>query len=284
MTDEDRSGEATRTLEALFASLRKVRPEALGDLRRVQTVSRVLLQNEARRTEQRFGENHPRTRTLRASLEQNLDNIQGIELGLELANIEVAEVAEDQALIHGRVVDERSRGVGGLFVSISDEEGKTLTPLGRAETGASGYYALVVDPDALARVSEAAREGVFLTVRTARDEVVHQEFDSLTIAEGDRKTAGVVLKREDLIGGVHRTEYRRETGYEAPEVHEEADLEDVWGIGPKRADQLRWAGITDVRALSEAEDERLRSILGNVNVQKLKLDSAAVLERARGQT
>jgi predicted flap endonuclease-1-like 5' DNA nuclease len=277
---EDRSGELTRTLGELFEGLRDSRLEALGELDQIQTMSRVLLQYEARRIDERFGEDHPRSRSVKASLEQNLDNIRGIELELESAGIEVAEAEENQTLIHGRVVDERSHGVGGLFVTISDEEGRTLTPFGRAETDAAGYYALVVDPDALARVSEVAREGVFLTVRTRRGEIVHQEFDPLTIAEGDRKTAEVVLRREDLIGGTRRTtEYRRETGYEASE---EPELEDVWGIGPKRADLLRRAGITSVRALSEAEDERLKDILGNVDVQKLKQDSAAVLEGTRG--
>ena len=277
--DEDRSGELTRTLEELFESLRDSHLAALSDLAQIQTMSRVLLQYEARRIDERFGEDHVRSRSVKASLEQNLDNIEGIGLELEVSGIEVAEAEENQTLIHGRVVDERSRGVGGLVVSISDEEGRTLTPFGRAETDASGYYALVVDPDALARVSEAAREGVFLTVRTGRGEIVHQEFEPLTIAEGDRKTAEVVLRREDLIGGTRRTEYRRETGYEASE---EPDLEDVWGIGPKRADLLRRAGITSVRALSEAEDERLKDILGNVDVQKLKQGSVTVLGRARG--
>jgi predicted flap endonuclease-1-like 5' DNA nuclease len=279
MMNDGGSAEFTRTLEELFDNLGSSRLEALGDLDRVQTVSRVLLQYEARRIDEKLGEDHPRARSFRASLDQNLDNIEGIGLEMEIAGIEAAEVEENQTLIHGRVVDEQSRGVGGLFVSISDEEGRTLTPFGRYETDASGYYALVVDPDALARVSEATREGVFLTVSTRQGEVVHSEFDPLTIAEGDRKTAEVVLNREDLISGARRTEYRRETGYESFGAAEEPDLEDVYGIGPKRADLLRRAGITSVRALSEAEDERLEDILGNVDVQKLKRDSVAVLER-----
>jgi len=274
------SAEFTRTLEELFDNLRSSRLEALVELDRVQTVSRVLLQYEARRIDEKLGNDHPRAQSFRTSLDQNLDNIKGIGLEMELAGIQAAEVEADQTLIHGRVVDEQSRGVGGIYVSISDEEGRTLIPFGRDETDAAGYYALVVDPDALARVSEAAREGVFLTVSTRQGEVVHSEFDPLTIAEGDRKTAEVVLNREHLISGVRRTEYRRETGYESFGAAEEPELEDVYGIGPKRADLLRRAGITDVRALSEAEDERLKDILGNVDVQKLKRDSVALLERA----
>jgi helix-hairpin-helix protein len=285
MIDEnERLARLTGALEEVFASLEGSRSEALNELKELQIISRVLLQNEALRLDKEFGRDHPRTRALQLSLEQNLNNITQFTAATQIAAITVPEVDENQTLIHGRVIDEEFRGVGGLFVSMEDEEGRTLTPLGRAETDASGYYALVIDPAAIERVSEAAREGVFLTVRTSKDEVVHREFNPLRIAVGDRGIVEVVLKREDLIGGVSRAEYRREAGYEASGVAEDVDLEDVWGIGPKRADRLREAGITDVQALSEADEGRLREILGDVDVQRFKRDSAALLEQARGET
>jgi hypothetical protein len=284
MTNDERLVGLTGTLEELFASLEDSRSETLDEVKELQIISRVLLQNEAERVEDKFGADHPRIRALRSSLEQNLINITEFTAATQLAAITVPKVDENQTLIHGRVIDEELRGVGGLFVSMEDEEGRTLTPLGRSETDASGYYALVIDPDALEKVSEAAREGVYLTVRTSKDEVVHREFNPLRIAEGARGIVEVVVKREDLIGGVSRAEYRRETGYEASKASEEPDLEDIWGIGPKRADLLRQAGITDVRALSEADEGRLREIFGNVDVLRFKKDSAALLEQARGET
>jgi hypothetical protein len=268
--------------EEPFAILKDSRLEALDEVRDLQIAGRVLLQNETARMDRKLGGDHPRTRSLRSSLEQNLNNITDLEVETEIAGITIPEVDERQTLIHGRVIDEKFHGIQGLFVSLADGEGRHLAPLGRSETDASGYYALVVDPDSLERFSEVAREGVFLTVSTARGETVHQEFDPMTIAEGDRKIVEVVLTRVDLIGGARRTEYRRDTGYETSGAHEEADLEDVRGIGPKRADLLRRAGIADVRALYEADDERLKDILGNVDVQELKQDSAAVLEGTRG--
>ncbi len=284
MDDNERLVRLTGTLENVFASLEDSRSEALNEVRELQIISRVLLQNEAMRLDRKVGRDHPRTRVLRSSLEQNLNNITEFTAATQIAAITVPEIDENQTLIHGRVIDEEFRGVGDLFVSIEDEEGRTLTPLGRSETDASGYYALVVDPDALEKVSEAAREGVFLTVRTSKDEVVHREFNPLRIAEGDRGIVEVVLKREDLIGGISRAEYRREAGYAASGAAEDVDLEDVWGIGPKRADRLRQAGITDLQALSEADEGRLREILGNVDVLRFKQDSAALLEQARGET
>jgi hypothetical protein len=284
MMNDERLVGLTGTLEELFASLEDSRSEALDEVKELQIMSRVLLQNEAVRLEKKFGGDHPRTQALRSSLEQNLNNITEFTAGTQIAAITVPKVDENQTLIHGRVIDEELRGVGGLFMSTEDEEGRTLTPLGRSETDASGYYALVIEPDALEKVSEAAKEGVFLTVRTRKDEVVHREFNPLRIAVGDRGIVDVVVKREDLIGGVSRAEFRRETGYEAPGASEDVELEDVWGIGSKRADLLRQAGITDVQALSEADEGRLREILGDVDVQRFKRDSAALLVQARGET
>jgi len=284
MYDSSRLERLTGTLEEFFANLENSGSEALNELKELEITSRVLLQNEAARLDRKLGEDHPRSRALRSSLEQNLENIIEVTAATQIAAITVPKVDENQTLIHGRVIDEESRGVGDLFVSVEDEEGRTLTPLGRSETDASGYYALVVDPDELEKVSEAAKEGVFLTVRTGKDEVVHREFDPLRIAEGDRETVEVVLKREDLIGGISRAEYRRQPGYEAPQASEGPDLEAISGIGPKRADLLRKAGITDVRALAEADEGRLKEILGNVDVQRFKRDSAALLEQARGET
>jgi hypothetical protein len=284
MGDSERLTGSSGPLEELFAGLKDSRLEALNEVRELQIIGRVLFQNEAGRMDNRFGGDHPRTRSLRSTLEQNLNNITDLGVETELAEITIPKVEEGQTLIHGRVIDERFRGVQGLFVSLADEEGRLLTPLGRAETDASGYYALVVDPDALERVSEAAREGVFLNVRTRKDEIVHSEFEPLRIAKGDREIVEVVLRREDLIGGISRPEYRREAGHEAAGGYEpsgELALERLWGIGLKRADRLRHAGIADIRALLEADDAKLREILGNMDVQKLKQESAAILEQVR---
>jgi Helix-hairpin-helix domain len=282
MTDNERLARLTGALEELFANLKASRMEVLNEVKELRIVGQVLLQNEAERIDKKFGADHPRTRSLRSSLEQNLNHISDLEVETEIARINIPEVGERQTLIHGRVTDEKFRGMEGFFVSMADENAKTLIPLGMSDTDVTGYYALVVDTGALEKVLETVREGVFLTVRTRKDEIVHREFEPLTIAEGDRVTLDVILKRNDLIGGASRAEYVRKAGYEASGASEEVELEDVRGIGPLRAEQLRRAGITDVRALSEADDERLKDILGNVDVQKLKQESVAVLERTMG--
>jgi hypothetical protein len=288
MDDSEGLAGLTGALEELFTNLGDSRLEALNEVMELQIISRVLLQNEALRVEKKFGGDHPRTRALQSSLEQNLSSIAEFTAETQIAAISIPEVDEDQTLIHGRVIEEEFRGVEGLFVSMADEEGKTLHSLGRSETDASGYYALVIDPDALQKTSEAVEEGVFLTISTRKGEIVYREFDPLEISEGERKLVEVVLDRRDLIGetrqpdygrGVEHEEARAETPGEGSESLDEVELERVRGIGPKRADRLRQAGITDLQALAEADEESLREVLGNVDVREMKLEAAALLEK-----
>ncbi len=285
MDDNEKLAGFTGPLEELFTGLRDGRLEALSEVQEIQVMGRVLLQNEAARMDRKLGKNHPRTRSLRTSLEQNLGSISDLGIELETSSISPPGVEERQTLVHGRVVDENGRGVPGLFVSVADEGGRILHFLGRSQTDAFGYYALVIDPDALRRESRAVESGVFVTVGTGQDELIHRKFEPLEISEGERKLVEeVVLDREVLMGERRQSEYwrvveREETREKEPEHSDEIDLEDVWGIGPKRADRLRHAGITDVQALSEAEEERLREVLGNVDVREMKLEAAALLKR-----
>ncbi len=285
MDDNEKLAGFTGPLEELFTGLRDGRLEALSEVQEIQVMGRVLLQNEAARMDRKLGKNHPRTRSLRTSLEQNLGSISDLGIELETSSISPPGVEERQTLVHGRVVDENGRGVPGLFVSVADEGGRILHFLGRSQTDAFGYYALVIDPDALRRESRAVESGVFVTVGTGQDELIHRKFEPLEISEGERKIVEeVVLDREVLMGERRQSEYwrvveREETREKEPEHSDEIDLEDVWGIGPKRADRLRHAGITDVQALSEAEEERLREVLGNVDVREMKLEAAALLKR-----
>ncbi|MGI8521629.1 MAG: helix-hairpin-helix domain-containing protein [Actinomycetota bacterium] len=295
MTDEERLAGFIGTLEDVLTGLRDGRLETLDGLLERQTMGRILLQNEAVRMDRKLGEDHPRSRYLRVALEQNAEGIRDLGVELETSTILPPEVEEKQTLLHGRVVDEDGRGVPNLLVSLTDESGRILHSLGRSETDTSGYYALVIDPDALQKESEAVESGVLVTVDTSKDELVHRTFEPLKVSEGDRKLLDqVVLDRRDLIGERRQPEYRpRVVGREKPRAgtptgrpqpSDDVDLERVRGIGPKRADQLRQAGIEDVQALLDADEEKLKEVLGNVDVQGLKREGAAVLEEMEGET
>lgn len=198
MTEEKELDNFVENLHETLIKLRDGRIEALNDLKEIQIASRTLLQYEALRLEKRFGKEHPRTRHLKARLEQNLEVINDLEVEAEIARIKIPEVSQDEALIHGRVVDKNYRGISGLAVLMTDKGGEKLIDLGKSETDNSGYYSLVVKPDIMDRMSDVIERGIFLTVFTSKDRIVHRELESVKVAKGGRVLVEAVLNREDL--------------------------------------------------------------------------------------
>lgn len=58
-------------------------------------------------------------------------------------------------------------------------------------------------------------------------------------------------------------------------------LEDIPGVGPTRAKKLRKGGISDAKAFSRASEKKLKDILGNLDVKKMKKDCDKVLKKSK---
>ncbi len=56
-------------------------------------------------------------------------------------------------------------------------------------------------------------------------------------------------------------------------------LEELPGIGPKKADKLRAKGIKDVKTFSKTDDAKLKKILGKVDVKKMKRECDKLLKK-----
>jgi hypothetical protein len=195
---EEKAKSQLQDLQAALGRIESDRLKALTNLKEIQVVSQVLLQREADRLSRKLGKDHPRARQLTARLKGNRDFVGAIEVELEVARIRVPEVGASDVLIHGRVADENNRGLTGLNVVVEDEAGETIARLGTAKTDASGYYALRVDEDTLARLSEAERTGGYLTVRNSAGEVVQRESKPLDLAPGGRVVLNIPLRRESV--------------------------------------------------------------------------------------
>jgi len=193
-----RPGDVLRDLQESFDKIAEERLKALTDLREIQIISRSLLRHEEKRLSRKLGEDHPRTQRMKTRIKQNLEIVKDLDSELEIARIKTPEVAEDETLIHGRVVDEGYRGVKGLEVCMEDANGNTLANLGTCKADDSGYYSIVVKSENVREMSGVLEEGVFLTVRDRKGEVIHRRSEPVKIAEGDRILAEVVLNREDV--------------------------------------------------------------------------------------
>src|SRR5712691_7841405 len=82
-----------------------------------------LLQHETLRIETRLGSQHPRTLQLKSRLQSSLQTITTLQVERQIASIQVPEVTENGALVHGRIVDEDGLGIDSLLVSLVDQSG-----------------------------------------------------------------------------------------------------------------------------------------------------------------
>lgn len=264
MTDEQKSevGEFSKALQALqdaFKKLEDDRIDALNSLRDIEILSHAMLKREAKRLSRKLGPDHPRVRHLETRLKDKRELIKALEVELELAKIQVPEVEEGGALVHGRVVDEHQRGLAGLRVHLENEDEEKLRLVDQAETNTSGYYAFPLEAKTLAKLSEAAPEGVLLVVSTRADRVIHREFEPLELGAGARTFKEIVLKRADL------TPVRKEKKPVAKkEKAKEAPVPDlgVWVARGKVVDKENGQGIGGVTVSLYDKDLLFDDVLG----------------------
>jgi predicted flap endonuclease-1-like 5' DNA nuclease len=83
--------------------------------------------------------------------------------------------------------------------------------------------------------------------------------------------------REVEIKETEKKPIESEKGKVLPPIN----LEDIKGIGKVSGKKLRDAGIGDVKAFAEADDEKLKGILGNMDIAKLKKESLSLLKKSK---
>ena len=195
----------TKALE----DVRSARIDALTDTKDIQVIQRAFIQHEARRLEKKLGADHPRTKLLKAKLRPKLDLVDSLAVERDLTRIKVPEMAETDGLIHGRVVDEKGRGIGGLRVFVADKKGNRLRDVAEAETDDTGYYSIKAPEAVVDKVAEANPEGIVLTVASKGEKVVHRQRDPVKLIKGERSVAHVRLARKAVITPVRPTRPRR---------------------------------------------------------------------------
>ncbi len=191
----------TFDLDGLQESLQQVLGELssrAGFLKDIQITHHSLLQQEEKRLGRTLGPDHDRVQWLQVRLGHSLEVAKALEKELEVVRIRAPEVEEKDALLHGRITDDHGRGLTNVNVSLEDEKGQVIRFLGEATTDISGYYALRVDPEKIARMSRIEGQSGYLSVRSKSGKVLHREIEPIKIAEGDRRYLDIALKREGL--------------------------------------------------------------------------------------
>lgn len=143
------------------------------------------------RLKKKLGENHPRVRELKSRLKRNSDLIKELEAELELARIEVPDIPECSALVHGRIVDKSNHGIPELSVSAEDERDEPLRPFGNSETNVSGYFSIPLSRKTLSFLS---KRKYYLSVRAYLGELVHREPKALKVSENSVAQVSIILE------------------------------------------------------------------------------------------
>jgi PASTA domain-containing protein len=193
-TDDSVSGK----FESDLGELKLERLNATGEAAAAQVAVLSLLQHEALRIETKLGPQHPRTVQLKARLEGNLQVVHALEAERQLARIEVPEVVQDGALIHGRIVDEDGLGIDRLLVALVDQSGAPTRDTNESTSDASGYFAIPLDPETVDRLLKKYTSGIFLAVFTPRRRLVHQQARPLAPARGARLEVEISVDRATL--------------------------------------------------------------------------------------
>lgn len=169
-----------------------VRAGGIAEARNVQLAFHALLEHEAARLADKLGPEHPRAVALRRALDSQRVLVAELEVEAEIAAIRLPKVNEDQALVHGRVVDRDNRGFAGLKVCLVDKSGEALPEIEPVTTDVSGHYAVVIS-------GEMAKAAAYLDVTSPRERHLYRGKRALKLVPGTRLSVDVKLDRSDVF-------------------------------------------------------------------------------------
>lgn len=260
-------------IERVFEQTGKAHLEFLGQCTEIQTISRIFVQHEITRRMKKRGEEDLFVKKFTAREKNTREVIRGLEVESEVTAIKIPDVEEDDMLIHGRIINERSQGIAGVTVALEDGDGNIIRPL-TGKTTTSGYYSIVVSSDRVRTIPEE----VFLNVTMVKGESLYLKPDPLKVKKGARLLIEVPLGNEDFrfIGGIRGTDpIEKNIGT--------VELKEIKGIGKIRAEKLRKVGITNLKKFSVANESTLKRVMKGVSITDIRTmkDTARTMLKKR---
>ena len=174
------------------------RTRTLSKLISAHASARAMSQMEASRLKKKLGSQHPRTRKAQEKLRSQLGLVKALTREWEASTIRAPSIAKDEALIHGRVMDEEGRGIEGALVSLRDAEGNPLPGLDRSLTDKAGYYAFKFTRDAVDKAIETTDGNVKLAIESPSGRPLDAPPKPVKIRPGTRFVRSKIVARRDI--------------------------------------------------------------------------------------
>jgi predicted flap endonuclease-1-like 5' DNA nuclease len=204
--------------------------------------------------------------------------------------------------IYGKVVEKQTGdGIPNLTVSAFDKDVFFDDSLGSVRTDKNGNFEIRYSSKDFKELLSGKRPNIYLTVADTRGKVIHSTKEWVRYKA--REKEGFLIKipvRKQLKPKSKpaakpkpaskatpkakpktkaKTEPKKKTTKKPPAKTKGAPLNKIPGIGPSREKKLKKEGISDAAAFSKASDAKLKKILGNVDVKKMKSDADKLLKK-----
>lgn len=168
----------------------------LKDLKDFKMFSQILYKREAKRLERKFGEKHPRVQKWRKRTEDNSKVVEELEVELEITKIDVPETPKEGAKLHGRITDEKNRGISGLKVVIKYNNGKPVSQIDASITDSSGYYVFKIEKETFENIKE---KEIKLNINWKNGKYINVETTFFTIEKSDQTVKNVSIDHNYLF-------------------------------------------------------------------------------------
>jgi hypothetical protein len=180
------------SLERMLEEGDSTRVEGLAAFRTLQGAAQLLYQHEAIRLKARLGAEHPRVRDLELRMKVNPALLSAAASALGRTKAAEPAPVPDRAVVYGRVLDGKTRGLEGLTVAWEDDRGQPIRALGEVKTDATGRFIATLSAESLAKMPQ---DGAWITVRNAGGALLHRESAPVKPSLGERAELSVALDR-----------------------------------------------------------------------------------------
>ena len=188
------SGQASAKsdLAELFDTIQQQRSTLIDQVQTFALGARPLFQLEAARIKAKAGADDPRVQLLAQRADNQLELVGALQVESQIAAVRVPSIERDDTLIDGRLVDSNQRAVANTAVQLVDEKNQPVAGA-TVTTDASGYYAIVLTPEAATALKD---KKLFVAVGTGADAKVPKASQPISVVPGGR-----VLQQVDLQPG-----------------------------------------------------------------------------------
>lgn len=291
MKPEEIFKEITEKIDLSFNQMDSLRLEGLDDLKTFHMIKKKAMKKERERLVKKLGTEHSRVMSLDKKINYTVGMLNDMNVMITEAKIDVKPVDENTWRVHGKVfkiVENIKIGIKGLTVALHDIEGVWRKELGYSCTDENGYFSIDFTINERTARYVSMEEELFLYVSDKDHQILYQDPDFLTIKPGSIDYRAILLLGDDDISGpgidICTPPETESAGEEeiSPKKQEDGSvgLEQIKGIGQKSAEKLREAGIENAEVFMNTDNTELNKILGNVDIGKMKKESASLIKKA----